>query len=871
MGIQGLWQLLEPGGARIPIESLATKVLAVDASIWLVQFVKAMRDDAGRMLPNAHVLGSLRRIMRLLFQHVRPVFVFDGATPALKRRTLNERKRARGLAEFNVNKTAQKLVLNELKRQRLAHTALGDQHSGYSSSAPGFQAAPTTAAATPVVLAKRSRSEWGGDAPPSESEEEPGSDDDVPFVFDADCLDFGALKSLPSTMQMKAILQAKRQKAQQARSEYRRLRGGAKDFSASQISHFLNSAHFNVKVEHHIKSIATDDTEGRRMDGDESKNVVLTYCGKESRNSLEAVKQSLSLPLGRLRGVDEATVSTSLTMDAILAGYNGRPVNRTGTLDVPQQSDASASSGDPWADSDESDTAGSVEADCAWGTASGGGQGLLTAAHKGVHVTARGDWSDRCEGHMAGLGGVHETAVESAMGASIVTPGGVDGAREAGEGVARESGAATEAAGDGVGDDMQVSTPVTNGAAGRVLLERAGGASHRGTAADGCDEGMGAVEVAPPISSEEPAVLEAAREAVAGSVSVFNAPSGAKDGSSFATCPVVNPTSGLDPLTARERKVATRAQAERDLYVLAQEDAALRAEYNRASRDADAVTDEMVEDVVELLSLFGLPYVVAPMEAEAQCATLEQLGLVDGIITNDSDVFAFGGQRVYKNFFEAAKYTEVYSAERLRKTLGLDTNGFITMAELLGSDYALGIKGVGIVNAQEIIACFGPQQKGLQAFKEWLESTDVDPRRLTPKEVQALPPDEQFKYTHRHAKTRWHAPDSFPSRTVREAYLRPVVDRSTEPFTWDTPNMAGLRVFVARKLGWPPEKLDQEMQPVLDAIHKKQKQRTLIDWVEGPAGVMRSERLRRATKVVLGKRDGTMGSQDETNVARNDT
>ena len=320
MGIQGLWQLLEPGGARIPIESLATKVLAVDASIWLVQFVKAMRDDAGRMLPNAHVLGSLRRIMRLLFQHVRPVFVFDGATPALKRRTLNERKRARGLAEFNVNKTAQKLVLNELKRQRLAHTALGDQHSGYSSSAPGFQAAPTTVAATPVVLAKRSRSEWGGDAPPSESEEEPGSDDDVPFVFDADCLDFGALKSLPSTMQMKAILQAKRQKAQQARSEYRRLRGGAKDFSASQISHFLNSAHFNVKVEHHIKSIATDDTEGRRMDGDESKNVVLTYCGKESRNSLEAVKQSLSLPLGRLRGVDEATVSTSLTMDAILAG-----------------------------------------------------------------------------------------------------------------------------------------------------------------------------------------------------------------------------------------------------------------------------------------------------------------------------------------------------------------------------------------------------------------------------------------------------------------------------------------------------------------------------------------------------------------------
>lgn len=50
-----------------------------------------MRDRDGRALMNAHVLGFLRRICKLLFYGIRPVFVFDGGAPALKRNTIVSR------------------------------------------------------------------------------------------------------------------------------------------------------------------------------------------------------------------------------------------------------------------------------------------------------------------------------------------------------------------------------------------------------------------------------------------------------------------------------------------------------------------------------------------------------------------------------------------------------------------------------------------------------------------------------------------------------------------------------------------------------------------------------------------------------------
>lgn len=130
-----------------------------------------------------------------------------------------------------------------------------------------------------------------------------------------------------------------------------------------------------------------------------------------------------------------------------------------------------------------------------------------------------------------------------------------------------------------------------------------------------------------------------------------------------------------------------------------------------------------------MLRLFGIPYVTAPMEAEAQCATLVSLGLVEGIITDDSDVFLFGGLRVFRNMFNQSKTVECFLLADLSRELGLDRDTLVRLAYLLGSDYVDGLPGVGPVLAMEMLKEF-PGEDGLTKFKEWWQKVQSGKDKL---------------------------------------------------------------------------------------------------------------------------------------------
>ena len=55
-----------------------------------------------------------------------------------------------------------------------------------------------------------------------------------------------------------------------------------------------------------------------------------------------------------------------------------------------------------------------------------------------------------------------------------------------------------------------------------------------------------------------------------------------------------------------------------------------------------------------------------------------------------------------RHIFENRKYVEDYRMDDIQRELGLDRDGLIHMALLLGSDYTEGVQGIGVVNALEV-------------------------------------------------------------------------------------------------------------------------------------------------------------------------
>lgn len=250
----------------------------------------------------------------------------------------------------------------------------------------------------------------------------------------------------------------------------------------------------------------------------------------------------------------------------------------------------------------------------------------------------------------------------------------------------------------------------------------------------------------------------------------------------------------------------------------------LGADLQKHQSMSQAVTKQMVDDSIELLQLFGIPFLIAPSEAEAQCAKLEQLGLCDGSITEDSDIWLFGAEYVLKNFFQQDRHVTAYCAKDILKTYGLDKEKLIAMALVCGSDYTDGISGAGPITAIEIISEFGSRTKGgveaLETFKVWVDSVNAN-NGIMPANTSNTPVRSKL------CKLAAIVPEAFPNHVVVDAYLNPKVDKSSETFDWERPDLDLLRKFAHRTMNWSVQKVDDLVCPVIKKMNSTDTQSKL--------------------------------------------
>ncbi|KAI8324029.1 hypothetical protein GQ54DRAFT_332113 [Martensiomyces pterosporus] len=284
------------------------------------------------------------------------------------------------------------------------------------------------------------------------------------------------------------------------------------------------------------------------------------------------------------------------------------------------------------------------------------------------------------------------------------------------------------------------------------------------------------------------------------------------------------PTDGSTAASRGAGHQSMRAELERELL-------ALRSRVRDNKRDSSGIDSDMVEDARMLLTLFGIPYVTAPMEAEAQCAAMVSSCLVDGMVTDDSDAFLFASSssaHVYRHFFQKDRFVEMYAGSSIYQDSSLTRRDFVFIAYLLGSDYTVGIKGIGPVLAMEALAEFGPGAEetegdsaandeeavlgALRRFKAWCDAVcGVLPGYPPPEGLVNTPQRRRLA----NVLSKTEIPGSFPDPRVAHAYFSPLVDESDAKLEWGLPNLDLLRQFLGEKLGWTAEKADETLVPLI--------------------------------------------------------
>ena len=127
------------------------------------------------------------------------------------------------------------------------------------------------------------------------------------------------------------------------------------------------------------------------------------------------------------------------------------------------------------------------------------------------------------------------------------------------------------------------------------------------------------------------------------------------------------------------------------------------------------LTKAMIYDAKNLLHYLGIPYVDAPAEGEAQAAHMARMGSVWAANSRDYDSVLFGAPRLARYVtISGSEYLpskgisrklvpEVIHLNKLLDALGISREQLVDLAILIGTDYNVGVKGVGPKTALKLI------------------------------------------------------------------------------------------------------------------------------------------------------------------------
>jgi len=165
----------------------------------------------------------------------------------------------------------------------------------------------------------------------------------------------------------------------------------------------------------------------------------------------------------------------------------------------------------------------------------------------------------------------------------------------------------------------------------------------------------------------------------------------------------------------------------------------INSEITKLERRCVVFSQKQVQDILYFFELVGLPVIRENEEADFILAKLSAANKIDYILSDDSDVLAFGAKRVLKNFCIKEEKCELYDMNDILMSLGVPMQKFVDICILCGCDYTTKIRNMNCGRSLQLILLWGSIEEVAKNTDYVIDLTQIDrARELFGKELSGL-------------------------------------------------------------------------------------------------------------------------------------
>ena len=130
---------------------------------------------------------------------------------------------------------------------------------------------------------------------------------------------------------------------------------------------------------------------------------------------------------------------------------------------------------------------------------------------------------------------------------------------------------------------------------------------------------------------------------------------------------------------------------------------AARAKLDKMEQNHIKISDDDIKNFQKLLTLLKIPWFMDEAEAEKICALMCINGQVDAVLSEDTDVLAYGTPKFLFNLNTASQVLTEIRFDNVINSLEIEREKFLDFCILCGTDYNKRIRGIGPKKAFDLL------------------------------------------------------------------------------------------------------------------------------------------------------------------------